>query len=169
MTKDELRQHLFSERTNVYVLLDGASVKGLTMKLYQTNPPHYCLFRGDLTPDVAEVAPYLVGLIDGQEFTDWVLGECFGKHWGVFVHSLNSLTEMRRHFRALIYVHDEAGKPMIFRYYDPRVLRTYLLTCNSGELKTFYGKVDTFFAEKDDTGFSSFKLENGELKEVELN
>ncbi|PYS89493.1 MAG: DUF4123 domain-containing protein [Acidobacteria bacterium] len=169
MTKDDLKRHLFSERTNVYAVLDGASINGLRMKLYQTDPVHFCLFRGDLTPDVAEMAPYLVGLVDGTEFTEWLLGECFGKHWGVFAHSPNSITEMRRHFRGLINVYDEAGKPMIFRYYDPRVMQNFLPTCNAGELKTFFGKVDVFFAEKGESTMVSFALENNDLKQKELN
>ena len=167
MTKDELKQHLFSERANVYAVLDGASVEGLRMKLYQMSPPHYCLFRGQLTPDVEEVAPYVIGLVPDAAFTEWVLEECFGNHWGVFALSRNSLTEMRRHFRSLLTVPDETGKPMIFRFYDPRVMQNYLPTCNAGELETFFGKVDQYFAEDGDRSLSSFKIEGNELKRME--
>jgi hypothetical protein len=168
MTNEELKNHLFAEPANVFAVLDGASIKGLRMRLFETNPPHYCLFRGDLTPDVAETAPYVVGLVPGAPFTEWLFSEGFGKHWGIFALSGNSITEMRRHFRALLTVHDESGKPMIFRFYDPRVLHNFLPTCNAGELKTFFGKVDTFFAEKSDTEIVSFKVENNELKLTEL-
>jgi|SRR5215468_5732596 len=170
MTKDELKKHLFTGRTNVFALLDGASVKGLRMQLYKTEPPHYCLFRGELAPDVAEAAPYLVGLLRDSPFTEWLLNESIGKHWGVFALSRQSITEMRRHFRSLITVHDEGGTPMIFRYYDPRVLRSFLPTCNAGELKTFFGKVDTFLAEeKDGNGMSTFEMKDNELKVTLLN
>jgi hypothetical protein len=170
MTKDELKKYLFTGRTNVFTLLDGASVKDLRMQLYKTGPPYHCLFRGELAPDVAEVAPYLVGLLPDSPFTDWVLSESMGKHWGVFAQSRQSITEMRRHFRSLITVHDEGGTPMIFRYYDPRVLRSFLPTCNAGELKTFFGKVDTFLAEgADGNGMSTFELMDNELKVTVLN
>ena len=170
MTKDELKKHLFTGRTNVFALLDGASVEGLRMQLYKTDAPNYCLFRGELAPDVAEMAPYLVGLLPDSPFTEWLLSESIGKHWGVFALSRQSITEMRRHFRALVMVHDESGMPMIFRYYDPRVLRNFLPTCNGGELKTFFGKVDTFLAEgADGNGMSAFELMNNELKETQLN
>jgi hypothetical protein len=168
MTKDELKQHLFSERANVFAVLDGASVEGLRRKLYEMSPPYYCLFRGNLTPDVEEVAPYIIGLVPDAPFTEWVLGEGFGKHWGVFALSRNSLTEMRRHFRSLLTVHDETGKPMIFRYYDPRVMQSYLPTCNAGELKTFFGKVDKFFAEDGDRSMASFSIEENNLKRSEF-
>ena len=168
MTKDELKQYLFSHRANVYAVLDGASVKGLRMKLYETAPPYYCLFRGDLTPDVEEVAPYVVGLIPDSPFTDWVLSESFGKHWGIFAMSPNSITEMRRHFRSLVRVYDEDGKPMYFRFYDPRVFHTFLPTCNASELKAFFGKVDVFLAEGEDAVMSAFQLEGEGLKRSEL-
>lgn len=169
MTKDDLKRHLFSERTNVFAILDGASIDDLRMRLYETNPPNYCLFRGELTPDVASAAPYLVGLIDGTPFTEWLLDAGLGKHWGVFAQSLRSITEMRKHFRALITVHDEMGKPMIFRFYDPRVMHTFLPTCNPGELKTFFGSVDKFFAEAGQNGsVTSFAIENNALKSAEL-
>jgi hypothetical protein len=169
MTKEELKKHLFTGRTNVFVLLDGASVDGLRMQLYTTAPPYYCLFRGELMPDVAEAAPYLVGLLEDSPFTEWLLSESIGKHWGVFALSRQSITEMRRHFRSLVTVHDESGKPMIFRYYDPRVLRRFLPTCNGGELKTFFGKVDTFLVEGvDGEDMSAFELVDNSLKETPL-
>lgn len=169
MTKEDLEKILFIENARAFAVLDGASIPDLRMRIYEMRPPHYCLFRGELTPDVAEVAPYVVQLTPGTVFADWVLSECFGKHWGIFAHSRHSIKEMRRHCRALVNVYDETGEPMIFRYYDPRVLPTFLPTCNGGELKTFFGTVDTFFAEnvKEQT-LLSFSLENEELKQKEL-
>lgn len=169
MTKEELEKILFVENTRAYAVLDGASIPDLRMKLYEMQPPHYCLFRGERPPDVQEVAPYVVQLTPGSKFADWLLSECFGKHWGIFAHSRHSIKEMRRHFRSLIVVYDETGKPMIFRFYDPRVLPNFLPTCSTDELTTFFGTVDNFFAEdiKAQT-LLSFMLENDKLKQTEL-
>ncbi len=169
MTKEELEKILFIEQTRCFAVLDGASIPDLRMRLYETRPPHYCLFRGELTPDVAEVAPYVIQITPGTVFADWILGESFGKHWGIFAHSRFSIKEMRRHFRALITVYDETGDPLIFRFYDPRVLQNFLPTCNGGELQTFFGNVDAFFAENvEDQTLLSFSLENDELKQRDL-
>lgn len=169
MTKEQLRQALFGEVANVFAIFDGASVQDLPQLLYEKKPPHYCLFRGRLEPDMAEVAPYLVGLIEGTPFTDWALDQKPGSHMGIFLQTRSSMIEMRRHTRLLVRVHDESGKPMIFRYYDPRVLHQYLPTCNTGELKTFFGAVDTFIAETDDgKGYSSFKIADDQLKTTSL-
>ncbi len=170
MTKEELEKILFSKRTLVYIVLDGASVPDLPMKLFEMRPPNYCLFRGELEPDMAEVAPYVVQLIPNTSFTDWVLSECYGKHWGIFAHSLHSIKEMRRHFRSLVQVYNENGDPLIFRFYDPRVFRRFLPTCTDDELETFFGKVETFFAEDEkDQPFASFQLEHDKLKQTDLN
>ena len=169
MDGQKLKELLLSNRTQLYCVLDGASVPDLPVRLYEMRPPHYCLFRGELAPDMAYVAPYLVALLPDAPFTNWVLSECIGKHWGIFAHSRHSIKEMRRHFRALVTVYNEKGNPMIFRYYDPRVLQKFLPTCNGGELKTFFGKVETFFAESDDgKSFSAFQLESDRLKQTDL-
>lgn len=170
MTKEQLQQVLFSKRTRVYAVLDGASVPGLRMQLYKFDPPHFCLQRGKLEPDMAEVMPYVVILSPNSPFTDWILSESYGKHWGIFAHSRFSIHEMRRHFRALFRVHNERGEPLIFRFYDPRVLPDFLQTCNGGELKTFFGKVETFFSEdKKGEGFFAYSLDDEQLKETKLN
>jgi Domain of unknown function (DUF4123) len=170
MTKEELERILFGEQTFVYAVLDGASVSDLRMKLYELRPNHFCLFRGELEPDMQEVAPYLINLVRGAPFTDWVLSENFGNHWGIFLHSRYSINEMRKHFRALLTVTDEKGDPMIFRFYDPRVLQKFLPTCDTDELKALFGNVDVFFAETDSgQHFASFQRQDNELKITEIN
>ncbi len=131
-------------------MLDGASVPNLPVRLYEMRPPHFCLFTGDLEPDMREVAPYLVRLFPKTPFTEWLLQECWGKHWGIFAHSRLSFIEMRKHFRSMVKVCDEAGNPLIFRFYDPRVAQKYLPTCGAAELKIFFGGVDAYFAESED-------------------
>ena len=167
MNIEKLNQILFSQVTRIYAVLDGASVPDLPLKLFEMKPPRYCLFPGDLEPDEAEVAPYLVRLYPNMPFTNWFLKEFWGKHWGIIVHSRKPLQEMRGHFRSLVNVYDEKGDPMIFRYYDPRVLRRYLPTCKPAELKVFFGDVETFFAESEDnTKLLDFSLaEENNLKQ----
>ncbi|HEY0429898.1 MAG TPA: DUF4123 domain-containing protein [Pyrinomonadaceae bacterium] len=163
MDKEKLKQHLLSERTKLFCVLDGASVPDLPVRLYEMRPPNYCLFSGELATDMAYVAPYVINLLPNHKFTDWVLNESFGNHWGIFAHSLYSIKEMRRHFRSLVSVYDEHGNPLTFRFYDPRVLRRFLPTCNAGELKTFFGKIERYFAEEDEN-LLGFELETDKLK-----
>ena len=169
MDDQKLRQHLFSETTRLYGVLDGIMVPGLPNRLYEGQIPNYCLLKGDLTPDLVHAAPYLVLLSPDSKFTDWVLSESIGKFWGIFFQSRHSIREMRRHFRAMSQAYDESGNRIAFRFYDPRVLRKYLPSCTPEELEAFFGKASTFFAEAEDRkNLLSFKLENGALKQTDL-
>lgn len=148
---DALAQQLFTdEELNVYVIVDGASAPGLLQMLFEHQPEYECLFRGELEPDMAEVAPYLVKLDPESDFAYEVLEKGWGRHWGVFALGYAGMRTMRQHFRRNLMVYDEAGKPMYFRWYDPRVLRLYLPTCNAEDLAEVFGPVETFVFEDEE-------------------
>jgi len=68
-----------------------------------------------------------------------------------------------------LVVHDPDGKPMYFRYYDPRVLRTYLPTCNAQELETIAGPVEWFLVEAEDSSIAlRFDVQSGALKQQQF-
>jgi hypothetical protein len=53
---------------------------------------------------------------------------------------------------------------MVFRYYDPRVLRVYLPTCNAEELATVFGPIETFWTEGSDPAtLLEFHRDGGKL------
>ncbi len=150
-----LHQHLFSQfDTNVYTVIDGASVPDLELPrlLWKLKPEHVCLYRGELEPDMAEVAPYLVKLEYDHPFTKLVIEKGWGNHWGVFAITdvEVGLREMRTHFRKFLMVTSPEGKLIYFRYYDPRVLRVYLPTCNAEEMETVFGPISSYILEDED-------------------
>ena len=167
--KEELQKHLFGENMRVYAILDGASIEELPTKIYEMQPKNFCLYRGELEADIAEVAPYLVELAPETYFTEWLLENCWGKHWGIFAHSPFSITDVRKHFRKFLTVYDETGNPMLFRYYDPRVLTQFLPACAYDELQDLFGKVTTYFAESMETkNLSRFQFFNDRLQQSAL-
>ena len=152
---EKLYQQLFGEPgTRVYAVLDGASVPDLALPhvLWQHKPEHVCLYRGELEPDLAATAPYLTALPRDAEFTRWVLEQGWGNHWGIFAITPQSvnLATLRKHFRTFLMVLSPENKPLYFRYYDPRVLRVYLPTCNAEEVRTVFGPVKSYVAEGED-------------------
>lgn len=154
------------EGSQVFAVLDGASIPELLDQLDALQPEYECLRRGQLKPDLAEVAPYLVRLEKGSTFTAWVLEEGWGKHWGIFAVAVSTPIEMRRHFRTLTMVYDPEGRLLLFRFYDPRVLRKFLPTCNAAELQAMFGPVTCFWAEAEDPGTAlRFQLSAGKLVE----
>ena len=157
---------LFADDTiSAYAILDGASVPNLTQQLNKAYPEHVCLYRGELAPDMASVAPYLVHLQIDTDFTNWITEEGWGKHWGIFVLSSADLRALRQHFRGLLTVYDPDSKPVLFRYYDPRVLGKFLPTCNADELEQMFGPVSSFVVEEDHgKSAMEFYLADGALK-----
>ena len=146
-----LREQLFAiPDSKVYAVLDGASTPNLPQMLRQWMVESVCLLRGELDPELARSAPYLTAMPPDSPFTDWVLSEGWGKHWGIFVVSNANFRALRQHFRSFLMVYTPDLKPVFFRYYDPRVLRTYLPTCNAKELKTVFGPVLRYIAEDAD-------------------
>jgi hypothetical protein len=142
---------LFEEDdSKVFCILDGASIPDLLDHLYSGDREFECLYRGELQPDLAEAAPYLVALPRSSDLTRWILERGWGGHWGIFVRSSENLGTLRRHFRRFLMVHDSNAKPLYFRFYDPRVLRVYLPTCNSAELTAIFGPIDAFIIEDED-------------------
>lgn len=148
-----LAQHLFAvPEAGVYAILDGASAPELPQTLARFEVESECLFRGDLEPDLMLVAPYLAVVQPGHPFTEWLLREGWGKHWGIFAVSKADLRDLRMHLRTFLKVYGPDLKPLYFRYYDPRVLRTYLPTCNEQESRTVFGPVLRYLVEDEDPG-----------------
>jgi hypothetical protein len=148
-----LVKYLFSQpQTSVYTVLDGASVEQLPQLLWEHEPENICLYRGELEPDMAAVAPYLVKLEYDHPFTKLVCEQGWGRHWGIFVLTPLEvdIRILRGHFRRFVMVYDPDGNLIYFRYYDPRVLRVYLPTCNAEEIKTVFGPIGTYITEDDD-------------------
>ena len=154
-----LAEHLFYDPDlRPYAAVDGAAAKGLLALLRKHNPPHVCLYRGELPQDVAEVAPYLIELQPDEPVTQAILEQGWGKHWGIFALTRVDLREMRKHCRTFLMVNDPDGKPLYFRYYDPRVLRSFLPLCNTREAATIFGPVHSYFVEAEDGSIVKLRL-----------
>jgi len=155
MAKEESKRSLdgvlFSEPgLSLFAVLDGASIDGLPQRLYQDRPEHYCLFPGDLEPDMAIVAPYVVHLEPASPFTTWVLENGWGRHWGLFAATAANIRWARNHFRALFNVYDPTGKPVFFRFYDPRVLRIFLPIATDRQAEAMFNQIAWYAMEDED-------------------
>lgn len=153
-------------RDRVFAVLDGASVPGLLDRLYGDPRPEFeCLYRGELEPDIAEVAPYLVALENGSAFADWFIEQGWGRHWGIFIVAPLDLRALRFHLRPLNIAYDPEGVPKMFRYYDPRVLRTFLPTCDASQIAEMFGPIERFVVEDSlPQNALSFTRASGELQ-----
>ncbi len=131
-------------------VLDGASTPDLPALLSEHRVTNVCLLPGELDPELAQTAPYLAQFQAQSAFAGLFLTQGLGSHWGILGASGADFRTLRMHFRKFLTVWDPDGKPLYFRYYDPRVLRLYLPTCNGEELSTLFGPVTAYYAEGED-------------------
>ena len=165
-----VEKHLFAADDNLtFAVLDGASIPELLEKIQALEPKCECLYMGELEPDMAEVAPYLVQLEPGSDFFNWVVAAGWGKHWGIFAQTPSDFRTMRQHFRRSLVVYNSDGRPLMFRYYDPRVLCAHLQKCKPEELKALFGPVVTYVVEDEDSKVAlRFSVESDALKTERL-
>lgn len=134
----------------ICAVLDGARDERIFTAVERCGLDKCCLYAGRIPWILQRAAPYLVVLDPDDRFTRFLLDNGWGNSWGIYLRTDASLVELRRHLRTLLKVKNEAGKNLMFRWYDPRVLNIYLPTCLPAELDRFYGPVDAFYAETSD-------------------
>jgi len=151
--KRELERLLFSDAfLTAYAVIDGARRLDLLTRLDEFAPPHQCLYIGELEPEVAVVAPWLVELRENEDFFDWLFDEGWGDSLCIWLTSEAPILDVRAHFRRLTIVEMPDGQMVYFRFYDPRVLRAFLPTCDEAQKAQMFGEaVERFFVE-DETG-----------------
>lgn len=154
-----------TEGGGVWAVLDAASDDHIAGALAKAGLDYCCLFPGRAEPELKAAAPYLVRLRSGHALTEKILSDGWDRHWGVFLQADTSMEDLRLHLKQFLYVKDEDGQRLFFRFYDPRVLRVYLPTCTEHELHVFYGPILRFVMEDEEPGnLVEFTLRDRELK-----
>jgi hypothetical protein len=149
---------------NTYAILDAARIFGEidTAQELQTN--FLSLYMGKNEEYLSSVAPYLFSYHTKSEFGNWLFQKGWGNSWGVFVVTGLEIEDLRKHFRKFLMVKTEEGKELYFRFYDPRVLRIFLPTCDEQQLIDFFGSISSFILESEDGEYAiEFALVNGKL------
>jgi hypothetical protein len=151
---------------SVWAVLDGARDKRVYSALVATYAENCCLYSGDLPSDLKFAAPYLLSLDPEDRTTQYILKRAWGNNWGIFLRSKAAMETLRRHLKKFLVVKDHKGRRLLFRYYDPRVLRVYLPTCRPGELETIFGPVKAYLAEGAESGtVIQYRVDEGRLLE----
>jgi hypothetical protein len=152
-TRDSIRSALWPvgvrDPKSVWALLDLARDERIYRVLFESRLEFLCLYSGRLPRLLELAAPHMVELLPGHRFVNRLLDEGWGNSWGVFV-TIQDPTILRRHLRRFLKVRDEDGRELLFRFYDPRVLRVYLPTCRQDELAQVFGPVASYVTEGPD-------------------
>jgi hypothetical protein len=133
-----------------HLVLDGARDSRIRGFVYDTRAPRWCLYRGRLTPELEDAAPWLLSLTRDHPATELFFKRFWGQSCGILLSTAMPGNLLRRHLRRFLLARTRDGRTLLFRYYDPRVLRVYLPTLTAGEAAQFFGSVSTFIAEAEE-------------------
>lgn len=134
----------------LYALLDAARDPQILEILGHEGADGQSLFEGQGSEQLLTVAPYLVAIPTQSVLLERLLAEGWGQSWGLYAVSPEPFGEFRARLRQFLMVTDESNRKLFFRFYDPRVLRVYLPTCNPEEVRQFFGPVRRFWIEDED-------------------
>lgn len=149
---------------SVWAVLDGARDPSIHLALIESRLEVRCLFAGPLPRALEMAAPQLVELLPGHRLTTKLLGDAWGRSWGVFLRTSDP-ADLRMQLRKLLRVKVEGGGHMLLRWYDPRVLTLFLPTCDAEQLRQMFAGVEGFVCEAQrGRAFSSYTLRQGELQ-----
>jgi hypothetical protein len=133
-------------KLGVWAVLDCARDPKIYLALLESKLEFRCLYSGKLPRALEMNAPHLVELSPTNRLIHRWLDEGWGEAWGVLLR-IDDPANLRHHLRKFLKVRDERGRTLLFRYYDPRVLRAYLPTCTDGELREVFGPIKAWLAE----------------------
>jgi hypothetical protein len=152
----------------LYALVDGAQAFELAFTARLMGHELYTIFSGELAETAAHVGPCLVAVGERSAFLQkWI--EQIGSHAGVLFESSAPFDTVCAHLRSVFVAVDEEGQEYFFRFYDPRVLRSFLPTCREDELREFFGPVDRWIAESEDgSACTVFTLRDSRLAERQV-
>ncbi len=133
----------------VYVILDGARDQKIERIIRQGQLKSACLYEGKLTFKMTQAAPYLVRLEKDHPQTIELIQKGWGNSWGIFAIAYQGATHIniRHNCRKIARVKGPNGKNLVFRYYDPRVLRTYITQCDLNDAEKVFGPISEFIVE----------------------
>lgn len=140
----EARLRLLASEGNLWAVLDACDAPDVPSRVELRGPEKGdCLWKGRARERYWAVAPWLVNVDLG--LFDWIRATLWDEPWGLFVEAQATLDALRGHFRRIHVVEDPGGRRMYFRFYDPRVLRTYLKTANAAERAELFGPVTAYW------------------------
>lgn len=142
-----------SRENQLFAVLDAARDRRVRALLAACSETHESLFDGEKGQRLAEYAPYLVQLSLGSPLLDVLVNDAWGESWGVYLIGLRPFKEIRRRLRRSLMVYDEeTEKKLLFRFYDPRVLRVFWPTCSTRQRSEMVGaEISAFLLEAQDT------------------
>ena len=131
-----------------YLIYDTAlngfpTLMGL-QKYYEVNES---LFKGTKDEVIMDVSPWLLQ-IDDQLSENLSKETDFSMQFTLQVEAAGDIHRVATHLRKFIYQTID-GREYFFRFYDARVFKKYLPTCDKDQILDFFGPIDSFLIEEE--------------------
>lgn len=147
-------QRLHADRSLLpFAVVDGALFTDLPAELAQLGGDHQRLYLGELEPEVARVAPWLVPLPPGSPAAAWWAARPGEACEGITgLAACDGLIALRRHLRTLTTVIHPDGETVLFRFYDPVVLNQVMPLLNDAQQARLFGPLVELWADLESGG-----------------
>lgn len=126
-------------RGNWYALMDACGEPMVPPWAAAHGERAACLYDGAAADDYWDTAPYLLQL--DAELYQRIRSEMNGRPWGWLFETAVDLATAKHHWKRFVMVRDEEGSDYLFRFYDPRVVRTFLGAAELADQIRFFGPV----------------------------
>lgn len=116
-------------QAGTFGVIDLASAVALRSKVVQIEPPFGCsLLDAQTYLDVVPVGPWLIDLDKCSDLRRIWIDQVRNVETGYTITTTLGLADLRRHLRKFALAEIEGqSKPVLFRYFDARIIRAFLL------------------------------------------
>lgn len=141
--------HRFFNRltTPLYAVIDTARDREAFSLLEEADCEYVRVYPPGFSLAMDHRGPHLIPVRPDSRFFNRLIDAGWGNSWGIFLSGPGDVAAVRRHLRRLLFVQLHGGERALFRFYDPRVLRTFLPSCSEDALRQFFGPISTIYLE----------------------
>lgn len=174
-----LRQQA-GQKGNLFAIVDAARgydathqkagtsrILQLLSRLDQPYQSLYGTITNQLDP-LANYGPWLVQIDLDSVLLDELLEQGWGQAWGIYCITRQTMPEVRRRLQHAVLAEIEPKLRAYFRFYDPRVLRTFLPTCDAEQARLFLEESEIYLEDSNQRFLTRFYLTDGAVRSERL-
>jgi len=138
---------------DVYAILDGGRDRRIFNMVHNSQLEYKSMCPGEGSYVLQRASPHIVKLEQENPLTLKIIDQGWGTSWCIFLisHAPSAFNRVRYNCEKITFVSDPAGQKLLFRYYDPRIMRVFLPTCTHEEAALIFGPVDEIAMEGEDS------------------
>lgn len=134
---------IYKPDENVYAVVDASRDSRLPAFLDASGEAYARL------DSEARVPAYIVAVPPQSRLLDVLIKDGWSRSWGFYCAARAGLDEIRAHWRGYVFLSTGDGRPVTFRFWDPRVLRALTPPMPPLEAVEFFGPVNRMIVESE--------------------